>query len=291
MKMKEYYFSMNECGRDYQEWYENEFDVLEFQKIIIETQGSPFKIKFLVSSSYCIQEGILFKNVKKRSTTIIDKDRINNFTPFLNFGVKMRKLTETKNQPRDSNQDLLTTKRYIEYEYIVAEIDENISSKMFEEYIKKVQNLGSKNYKNLIQKHYSIIDEFVLLILNDTNANCFSNFNLSVNGLFNSKYGTSYQNANGEIIEPSGLSFKDIGMENPNDICILCSIALAIYNTLTDEKLFRLFLERQNPNIKEMYREIASIDCNYCLIDDSIVFFIKKVNYQPQNIILQNWSL
>ncbi len=238
--MKEYYFDMNECGHNYQEQYKSRFNVLEFGKIIIETKGSPFRIKCLTTRSYCTKEGILLKDVKKQVYDITDKERIYKFEPFLKFNIRLQEITETRNQKKLN----LSTMEYIEETYIIAEIDISNSSKMFDEYVQKVQNFGDKFYNYLIEKYQSIIDKFVLSILNNRNIRN-TDFILGFYGLFE---------LNSNPVKTI-FTYEDYGMQNPNDIYMLCSIALTIYRTLTEEKLFELFLERQNISIKLEYKK------------------------------------
>lgn len=273
--MKEYYFGITKQGREYEEWYESDFNILKFGKIIIETKGSPFRIKCVISTSYCTKEGLLLKDIKKDVHDITDKERIYKFPPFLDFNIQLQEITEIRNQ-KEIN---LTTIQYVEESYVVIEIDENISSKMFEEYVNKVENLGNKAYDYLIEKHQYIIDKLVVCILNNTSA--FSVFTLNYNGLMinSNPYG--------------GLSFKNLNMQNPNDLYMLCSIALAIYRTLTDKKLFELFLERQNSenlNYKDSeFKKISYFNCNYFLIDNSITYYLDGINFKSNNNSLSKW--
>lgn len=271
--MKEYYFDMYECGRNYQERHKSQFNVLEFGKIIIETKGSPFRIKCLTTRSYCTKEGLLLKDVKKQIYDIADKERIYKFEPFLKFNIRLQETTEISNQEKIN----LSTMKYIELNYIIAEIDISNSSKMFDEYVQKVQNFGDKFYNYLIEKHQHIIDKFALSIL----TNCYSvnNFTLNFNGLFE---------LNSNPVK-SFFTFENLGMQKPNDLYMLCSIALAIHRTLTEEKLFGLFLGRQNIYSKLEYKNVSSIDCNYFFIDNSITYFMGEINYKTENNSLQKW--
>lgn len=283
--MEEYYFDMYECGRNYQERHKSQFNVFEFGKIIIETKGSPFRIKCLTTRSYCTKEGLLLKDVKKQIYDIADKERIYKFEPFLKFNIRLQETTEISNQEKIN----LSTMKYIELNYIIAEIDISNSSKMFNEYVQKVQNFGDKFYNYLIEKHQYEIDQLVLFILKNQKSTIPCSFILSFYSVstFRKDSCLTYN------YERQSLSFETLGMQKLDDLCMLCSIALAIHRTLTEEKLFELFLNRQSDEKfdykKSEYNKISSFNYNYFLIDNTISYYIDRINYKIENNSLKKW--